>query len=57
MEERRLVGGGALDREGSSSVGAEVEGLAEGAVGAGSGLSWRGAAGCAEGVEVARGGG
>ena len=57
MEEWRLAGRGASEREGSSSVGAEVEESVGGLAGAGSGLSWRGAAGCAEEGEVAEGGG
>ena len=57
MEERRFAGRGVSEREGSSSVGARMEESVGGSAGAESGLSWRGAAGCAEEGEVAEGGG
>ena len=59
-EERRSVGEGAVEREGSNSMGAVV-GETEGGGGRvgveGSGVCWSGAAGWEEEGEVAEGGG
>ena len=56
MEERRSVGEGASEREGSRVMGGEcsgVEGSLGGVVASEVGwlVGWRGAAGCAEGAE------